>query len=471
MAEFNYVVLGALVSPLLLLAACGGEALCQTTDYPSAPAGTAGTVHVSTGCPSDGADGSAAHPYPTIQEGVDHAQSGDAVLVAAGTYPENVSIARPVTVVGASPDSDPATAPVLVTAPAAFAITIAENTQAVQLFGLAVIDPVGVGVWVQPSAQATLMATRVEGAVAGGTQFGYGVLVDAGSIVLCKTAIKGSALAGVLVSKGSGTIEWSQIDDNQGEGGIRVESSSGMVNIHDNTLDGNEEVGIGVYSSTAVLMNNVITNTVATGTSNIGDGVVVAPLSGQTVMSSATLSGNTIQGSARAGVIFSGGSTGSITGNTITGNGFGAAFAAGNTISGNRYVGVGLTNAPPTTGITRATIANNTAVSDTKAAPVFAGVGNMPIGDGIEVFMGSYAAITSNMILGNGRFGILFDSADTGSTVTSNTISGSAQVGVVAQGQAAPDLSTDTLMNNMDGNSTMVAAGHYVDQTDNLALP
>lgn len=493
MTEIKYVALGALILPLQILAGCGnGDVQCQTAEYPPTPAGAAGTVHVSTGCPADVADGSAAHPYPTIQEGVDHAQSGGAVLVTAGTYAENVSIAKPVMVVGAPPDSDPDTAPVLVKAPAHFAITIAEGTQGVQIYGLAVIDPIGIGVWVQKSGQAMLEGVRIEGAVPDVAEFGYGVLVtDAGSIVLCRTRIKTSRLAGVLLSSGSGDIGWSKIDGNQGRGGIRVETSSGQVNIHDNELDGNEEAGIGVYSSSAVLTNNVITNTKATGTQNIGDGVVVSRLKDVHGVyigaSSATLSGNTVQASGRVGVFFSGGAVGSVTGNTITGNGFGAAFAAGiwaqagaggpsgeglaitgNTISGNQYVGVGLTSGA------RAKIAQNTAVSDTKAAAVFLGTIQPVIGDGIGVFDGSYAAITGNTLQGNGRLGLILDSALAGCTVDGNTIGGSVQFGVVVQNQAvAPDLTMNTLSGNMGGPLKVVGIGEtaFDVQTAELGTP
>jgi parallel beta-helix repeat protein len=479
MSRIEYVAFGALGLSLQVLAGCGGgEGACQTATYPPAPADAKSAVHVSAGCPAGSADGSADHPFPTIQEGVDHAMSGEAVLVAPGTYAENVSIAKPIKLIGAPADSDPDAAPVLVKAPAHFAITIAEGTQGVELSGLAVLDPIGAGVWVQKLAQATVESSRIEGAVPDAMGFGYGFLAtDDGAFVLCRSKITGSHLAGVLVSGSKGEIGWSKISGNHGRGGIRVETSTGTVSIHDNELDGNDEAAIGAYSSDVSVVKNVITNTKSGGMMNIGDGVVVSRLKDAQKMyigsAKATLSGNTIQGNGRVGVLFSAGALGSVDSNQITGNGFGSAFAAGlwaqagaggpsgdglvitgNTVSGNQYVGIGLTSNA------RAKIAENTAVSDTKAAVVFLGASQPLIGDGIGVFDGSFAAITGNTLQGNGRFGLIFDAASKDCTVNGNTIGGSGQFGVVVQNQAtAPDLSTDTLMGNMGGESKVVGMG------------
>jgi len=491
MTQLDYIALGALMLPLHLLAGCNsGDAACQTTDYPPAPADAAGAVHVSAGCPAPGADGSAEHPYPTIQQGVDHAQSGGAVLVAAGTYAENVSIAKPLMVLGAAPNNDAAAAPVLVEAPEHFAITIAENTQGVLLRGLAVMNPIGVGVWVQKSGKATLDGMRIDGAAPDGADYGYGGLAtEDGGLVICRSLIQGSWLAGVLVSGGTGEIDRSTITGNRG-GGIRVESASGEVSIHDNELDSNEEAGIGVYSSKALIANNIIKNTKGTGLLNIGDGVVVSRLKDVNDVylgeSDVAISGNTIQASARVGVLFSAGARGSITGNTITENGFGAAFAAGvwaqagaggpsgdglsiigNTIVGNQYVGVGLTSAA------RATISQNTAISGTVAGPVLLDAVQL-IGDGISAFDGSYAAISGNTLQSNGRFGIILDSALAGGKIEGNTIGGSGQFGVVVQNQGvAPDLSSNVFSGNMSGPSKVVGMAEqpFPVQTDELAAP
>src|SRR5262249_52876853 len=138
--------------------------------------------------------------------------------------------------------------------------------------------------------------------------------------------------AGVLVSGAEGEIDRSTIDHNGGEGGIRVELASGKVSIHDNVLDGNSEVGIGVDGSDVLIRNNVIKSTKASGADKIADGIVVSrsqDMTGVLHDASVTIDGNTLQGNGRVGVLLSAGATGTVTNNHVEGNGFVAAFAAG----------------------------------------------------------------------------------------------------------------------------------------------
>ena len=317
-------------------------------------------------------------------------------------------------------------------------------------------------------------STRIEGAVRDSDgAYGYGGLAtDDGAFVLCRTAITGAALAGMLVSGGRGEIGWSSFRDNGGRGGIRVEMASGEVFIHDSDFDGNAEVAIGAYSSAVRVERNTIANTQTAGASKVGDGIVVSRLKdGDGAFlgeADALIEGNTIQGNGRIGVLFSGGARGSVVGNQIAANGLGAEFAAGiwaqadaggqdglmitgNAIAGNQYVGIGLTSNA------RATIAQNTAIDDTAAGTVFLGVDQVVIGDGIGVFNGAFAAIQGNVIQNSGRFGIILDAAAESATLDGNTVSGSAQFGVVVQNQAvAPDFSSNTFSGNTSGDSKVV---------------
>jgi parallel beta-helix repeat protein len=176
------------------------------------------------------------------------------------------------------------------------------------------------------------------------------------------------------------------------------------------------------------------------------------------------------------GVFFAGGSRGSVVGNQISGNGVGAEFAAGiwaqagaggqegltiegNTITGNKYVGIGLTSGA------RAMITDNTAIDETEGGTVFVGVEQVVIGDGIGVFDSAYAAITGNMIRNSGRFGVILDEVDGSSTLDGNTISGNAEFGVVVQNQA---MGLDLGSNQAD---SIVADPPFVVQKEDVATP
>ena len=61
-------------------------------------------IYVDAAADGSSADGSAEFAFPTIQEGLDLATSGDQVEVAAGRYTENIAMKTGVTVIGAGAD-------------------------------------------------------------------------------------------------------------------------------------------------------------------------------------------------------------------------------------------------------------------------------------------------------------------------------------------------------------------------------
>ncbi len=63
-----------------------------------------GSIYVSVSGDDSAGDGTVGNPYRTIQKGIDVAVSGDIVMVAAGTYEENIGIKPGVTVIGAGAD-------------------------------------------------------------------------------------------------------------------------------------------------------------------------------------------------------------------------------------------------------------------------------------------------------------------------------------------------------------------------------
>lgn len=455
---------------------CEGSSACVTDAYPPAQPGASALLHVSGECPASGADGSAEHPYPAIQQAIDAASQGTAILVAPGEYEENLIIDKMVSILGASDDTEPSQAPVVLQAPEAFAVQVEGGAPAVLIQGMAIVGATGAGVWARQGAQVVLHGVRVEDTRPDDAgDYGYGVLAtDDGGIIVCRTAVTGSAEAGVLVSGASAEIEMSEISGNHGRGGVRLQEALSQVKITDTVLDGNDEAAVGAYGSDVLVEGCTIQGTRATGASNIGDGLVVTRLKDESGMffgaAKATVIGSTITSNARLGLLFSGGAEGSVTSSTVSNNGFGATFGGGLwaqagsgaptplviegcQILDNQYVGVGLTSGA------KALIQGNQAISGTVAKNVFVGLDQAPIGDGIGVFSGAFATISNNVVDGNGRFGIVLDSAD-GTTIDGNTVSGNMDVGVVVQNQAvAPMLGSNMIAGNVNGDSVVLGAG------------
>jgi hypothetical protein len=370
------------------------------------------------------------------------------LLVAAGTYAENLLVDRDDVAIFGS--SDPAAAAgIIVQAPATDA-AIAVTGSGVTLQGIIVQQPSTAGIYVSGAmASATIAGCKIDGAKAVGGNFGFGVLANNSSIIVQHTTITGSASYGVAIVAAKGSVSDSTISGNA-QGGIYLLQTTDQVRVERNQITNNTTMGIGVFSSRAIIVQNGVTGTTATTSGDvagIGDGVIVSDLAdaagtsmGPSVVE---VSGsNDVSGNARAGLLMNGQASGIIVQNNLNTNGRaglflqqGAGTAAdvevrSNTLTGNKAAGIGLTTAAH--GI----IVQNT-IGGTMSAGVLEGVGTVQVGDGIGVYQGSGASITGNTVMSSARIGILVDAADGAkTTITGNNVPGNT-VGIIVQNPGA----------------------------------
>ncbi len=176
---------------------------CPATPFadPGAEAIGATMVHVVAGADAPTADGSAAHPYPRIADGVSHAGSNGWVLVGAGSYAETIAPTASVHVVGQC------AAHVTVAAPAGTSSVSASGTGVViDVRGVA-LDSSADGALVSSGAQLRFARVRLHGAHAFGIRVsGAGSRFEGDGVVISDPVPAGSGSNGYgLVADTGGT--------------------------------------------------------------------------------------------------------------------------------------------------------------------------------------------------------------------------------------------------------------------------
>lgn len=279
---------GSGCAPILPPAACPKGQMAipgETTCHPVAACGSgtwgsipvdADTVYVDASYAGSDADGSAAHPFPTVQRGLDAAKTNAVVAIAAGRYAEDLRITRAARVYGVCPEKVE-----IAGVSAVFAVDVIIGAE---LHGLAITGPeVGVGVygrkllldhvWIHDAGDRGLDAedsddapgdiTLVDSLVEGSGQIAafsqgsrlriersvvrdtkaskpkettVGILARAtkeskrpSELSILRSVVSGHATYGVLVNASAGTIEDSFVTDTRGPGG----TAAGGINAHD----------------------------------------------------------------------------------------------------------------------------------------------------------------------------------------------------------------------------------------------
>lgn len=450
--------------------------------FPAAPDGAGEIVYVAAQCLEAEANGTATHPYVRITDALAQAGDGATILVSAGQYKENLTLARPVTIVGSSNPASPDDAALQLEAEKDTAITV--TAAGVTLIGVRIEGARGAGVAID-GGSATLWGSAVSGTQPGadGLQ-AAGVLVrGSGSLTLQSSAITGTAGTGVLVSEASASVTGSEVRDSLGFG-MLVDRAVGDVTVSDSTVWGSTGAGIRVESSSVVIDASTIASTAPDGGSvadgdAAADGILSMEAQGADGSglgaSSVTVRGSVITGNGRTGVLCAGGTdTVILQGNTISDNGLPgsavfeymggiwlqsgacgdpASEVSDNQITGNKLAGILLF------GETHGVLVENNEVSGTLPEVSFGSV----VGDGISLLGGASARLSGNVVSQSGRFGIMVETAPAAKTeISGNTLQNSAEYGIVLQGQAETiGVDGNTFSGNASGDVADVPAGTY----------
>ena len=232
------------------------------------PAGT--TVFVDVANTSGNENGSAAHPFNTIQEGIDAAVSGAVVGVAAGTYNESISLANEISVVGVDPAS------VIIDAgDKGNDVVSIYNLTSVRLSGFTILGalPTEAGVMVTFPQSSILAKVLIDNNIITGNYTGIWVNhnyllyeENVGRLVIDANLILQNSAYGIFRTGGA-TVTNNIIASN-GQEGVEISGSSRIAN---NTIVDHDHAGLSFSDDDpAVITNNIISHNGGFGIDIVG---------------------------------------------------------------------------------------------------------------------------------------------------------------------------------------------------------
>ena len=298
--------------------------------------------------------------YATISTAITNANSGDTIYVHAGTYTENLTIGKDLSLIG-----DGAS---VTTIDGSGLDVITVNGAVVNISGFTVRNG-GYGIYYQNNASGTITNNTITNSL-------FDIYNSSSSPTVTINTITGSHTGIINISGSNPTITNNTITGNTSRGIYNTSGSNPT--IMNNTITGNSLYGIQNSSSSPTITNNTITGQSA-GIYNSS--------------SNPTITNNTITGNSYEGIANTSGSNPTITNNTITGNSLygihnssSSPTITNNTITGHMEGIYNISSSP--------TITNNTITGNSY---------------GIYNVSSSNPPITNNIVVSNGVNGIYDD--------------------------------------------------------------
>ena len=385
----------------------------------------------STGSDTKG-NGSSANPYATITHAVGVAPAGAILIIAPGTYPESVTITKPLTL--ESESSQPTNTIINASGKSNGIVITGTNANGTTIEGLTVENANAEGIYVQDASHVTIQYDYALNNVLNASQVCPITIVP--STPPCISEDKGIQLVGTSLS----TVVGNTVVGTVGDGGIGLSDDGPLVPgivenlfhpatpganepsahnlVADNTVINNAGgcgIVVSAYNPGQGVLDNVVSNNVVSGNA---EGIVVAtPVPGTSAINN-TVKDNRILNSATEGVDIDGSSPNttvagnSVVGNVLSGNGPDYDFpkpaptaiavlsptndpvtgtlVMGNTIQ-NEVYGIGVFNA------SRSTIMENTADSSVQF-PLFGAAENQTAVNGqISTVQASLSALQNSL--------------------------------------------------------------------------
>ncbi len=289
--------------------------------------------------------------YSSIQAAIDSASSGDTIEVRAGTYMENLTIGKSLTLKGINPQQvilKSTTAGKAAMHIAGLAVVTVEGITITGVKKLAGAEGCGeaVGVSVEGQAKATFQNSRITD----NTPCTGIVVADSAQVFIqANSIVSGNRWGVVIFGRANIAIQNSEILNNEYIG-VQVAGSAGSeITIQNNEISYN---GTGIYvseSAEATIRGNIITNSAWHGIelreyakATIRDNTITGSECGIYIWDSAqaTIQDNTISGIEHAGIHMWDSSQATIQNNTITGSECGIYIgdSAQAEINGNRII-------------------------------------------------------------------------------------------------------------------------------------